>query len=114
METLRHFVAVLYVLVFATLVLSRDIIGNEILPVCPRQDNPNGNATILPDPQNCTTFFICSNGQAYQFVCPSQLKVSRTYSAPVATLYCPLKIDKHFDSERRLLHLIRTTTRYSY
>ena len=74
METLRHFVAVLYVLVFATLVLSRDIIGNEILPVCPRQDNPNGNATILPDPQNCTTFFICSNGQAYQFVCPSQLK----------------------------------------
>ncbi|OQR71351.1 hypothetical protein BIW11_11052, partial [Tropilaelaps mercedesae] len=43
-------------------------------PICPPVDFPKSNATILPDPHNCTAFYICSNGVAHHLACPSELQ----------------------------------------
>ena len=39
-------------------------------PGCPRTDDAAKVATIFPDNSDPSVYYVCSNGQAFQFVCP--------------------------------------------
>lgn len=41
---------------------------------CPPVDDVNDAATILPNPFNCSTFYICAQGTPLLFVCPGHLQ----------------------------------------
>uniref|UniRef100_A0A224YC89 Chitin-binding protein n=1 Tax=Rhipicephalus zambeziensis TaxID=60191 RepID=A0A224YC89_9ACAR len=41
---------------------------------CPPVDDVNDAATILPNPFNCSTFYICAQGTPLLFLCPGHLQ----------------------------------------
>lgn len=41
---------------------------------CPPVDDVHDEATILPNPFNCSTFYICAQGTPLLFVCPGHLQ----------------------------------------
>ncbi|XP_077484861.1 uncharacterized protein LOC144094855 isoform X1 [Amblyomma americanum] len=43
---------------------------------CPPVDDWRDNATLLANPLNCSTFYICSQGTPLLFVCPADLHFS--------------------------------------
>ncbi|XP_003739452.1 chondroitin proteoglycan 2 [Galendromus occidentalis] len=63
------------VLTLASMALAEDFTYHDDgVPSCPVRDDAKGNATIVPDPFNCTTFYICSNGVSHHIQCPDNLQ----------------------------------------
>lgn len=61
------------VLVAITFVVCHTTDGQYFLG-CPPVDDTHDAATILPNPFNCSTFYICAQGTPLLFVCPGNLQ----------------------------------------
>lgn len=64
-------IASAFTLIDARIISTSSPLGSVICPNDP--GDPNANATLLPNPYNCSTYFICDHGVPTEMPCPGDL-----------------------------------------
>ncbi|XP_037572817.1 peritrophin-1 [Dermacentor silvarum] len=62
---------------FVVTVVGISAVNAEELVLCPVVDDKGVNATLLPNPYNCSTFYLCSQGVPELIECPRALHFNR-------------------------------------
>nr|XP_037279438.1 peritrophin-1-like [Rhipicephalus microplus]XP_037279439.1 peritrophin-1-like [Rhipicephalus microplus] len=58
---------------FTLLAVSVSAVAADFV-ACPSMDDKETDATLLPNPYNCSTFYLCSQGAPQLIECPHALK----------------------------------------
>ncbi|KAL3213280.1 hypothetical protein MRX96_035518 [Rhipicephalus microplus] len=75
---------------FTLLAVSVSAVAADFV-ACPSMDDKETDATLLPNPYNCSTFYLCSQGAPQLIECPHALKFNNNLQRVRLPLACCLR-----------------------